>query len=113
MEEDEVTEITEDEEEDTEEEEIGDFQGGIADLVGVASMEREEAGEDREMRADFASVRNSTGFEVDTVPITDSEPPIGDNVCPTIIISFGMIYLQCPIDRAIKQLKVVVEMKPT
>ena len=60
---------------------------------------------------DFASVRNSTGF-VDAVPIMDLEPPIGDNVCPTIIINFWMIYLQCPIDRTIKQLKVAVEMKP-
>ena len=61
---------------------------------------------------DFASVRNSTGFEVDVVPIMDSEPPISDNVCPTIIISFGLIYLQRSIDRIIKQLKVAVEMKP-
>jgi len=40
----------------------------------VANVGRERAGEDREMWADLASVRNSTECEVDAVPIIrDSE----------------------------------------
>ena len=62
--------------------------GGLEDLddVGhVASVGREDAGEDREMWADFASVQNSTGCEVEAVPIMqDSEPSISDSVSPII-----------------------------
>ena len=40
----------------------------------MANVGRERAGEDREMWADLASVRNSTECEVDAVPIIrDSE----------------------------------------
>jgi hypothetical protein len=67
----------------------------------VASVGREDAGEDREMWAGFASVRNSTGCEVEAVPIRqDLEPSISDSVSP--IINSGKIYLVCPIDRTIK-----------
>ena len=80
---------------------VGDFGGGLEDLDDVASVGREDTGEDREMWTDFASVRNSTGGEVEAVPIMqDSEPSISDSVSP--IINSGKIYLQCPINRTIK-----------
>jgi len=67
----------------------------------VASVGRDEAGKDHEMWADFASVRNSTGCEVEAVPIMqDSEPSISDSI--RRIINSGKIYLLCPIDRIIK-----------
>ena len=80
---------------------VGDFWGGLEDLDDMASVGREDAGEDREMWADFASVRNSTGCEVEAVPIMqDSEPSISDSVSP--VINSGKIYLRCPINRTIK-----------
>ena len=75
----------------------------------MVSAGRAEVVKDREMSADFASVRNSTGFEIEAVPIM-MEQSIGDSV--SAIISFGKIYLLSPIDRTIKRLKVAVEMKP-
>ena len=62
------------EEEDVEGSEIGDFLGGIDDLpVGtMVSVGREEVGENGERRDEFASGRNSVGFEVEPVPITNS-----------------------------------------
>ena len=53
-------------EEDTEEVEIGEFWGGMEDLDSMASVGREEAGEDCEMWADLDSVQNS---ELEAVPI--------------------------------------------
>ena len=80
---------------------VGNFWGGLEDLDNVASVGREDAGKDREMWTNFASVRNSTGCEVEALPIMqDSEPSISDSVSP--IINSGKIYLQCPINRTIK-----------
>ena len=67
----------------------------------MAGVGREDADDDREMWANFASLQNSTGCEVEAVPIMqDSEPSISDNVSP--IINSGKIYLLCQINRAIK-----------
>ena len=48
-----------DEEEDAEEEDIGEFWGGMEDLGSVVRVGREEAAEDSEMWADLDSVWNS------------------------------------------------------
>ena len=53
-------------EEDTEEEDIGKFWGGMEDPGSVARVGREEAGEDHEMWADLDSMQNS---KVEAVPI--------------------------------------------
>ena len=75
--------------------------GGLEDLDNVASVGREDTGEDHELWADFASVQNSTRGEVEAVPIMqDSEPSISDSMSP--IINSRKIYLQCPINRTIK-----------
>jgi len=76
----------------------------------VANVGRERAGEDREMWADLASVRNSTECEVDAVPIIrDSELSINDSVSP--LNSFGSEDVLTMFDSTIKRLKAAVEMK--
>jgi hypothetical protein len=78
-----------DEEEDTEEEDIGEFWGGMEDLGSVARVGREEAAEDCEMWADLESVWNS---EVEAVPIIrDSEPSINDSMSPVVSFISGDI----------------------
>ena len=94
-------------EEDTEEVEIGEFWGGMEDLDSMASVGREEAGEDCEMWADLDSVQNS---ELEAVPIVwDLEPSINDSVSP--IISFISGDILNMFDRTTNQVKAKVEMK--
>ena len=59
----------------------------------MASVGREEGGKDHEMWANFAPVRNSTGCEVEAIPIMqDSEPSFTDDSMSHVINS-GKIYL--------------------
>jgi hypothetical protein len=96
-----------DEEEDAEEEDIGEFWGGMEDPGSVARVGREEAAEDCEMWADLDSVRNS---EVEAVPIIrDSEPSINDSVSPVVSFISGDILTM--FDRTTNRVKVAVEMK--
>ena len=96
-----------DEEEDAEEEDIGEFWGGMEDPGSVARVGREEAAKDCEMRGDLDSVQNS---EVEAVPIIrDSELSIIDNV--SSLTSFGNEDVLTMFDRTIKRLKAVMEMK--
>ena len=96
-----------DEEEDAEEEDIGEFWGGMEDPGSVARVGREEAAEDCEMRGDLDSVQNS---EVEAVPIVrDSELSINGSVSPVVSFISGDILTM--FDRTTNQVKVAVEMK--
>ena len=96
-----------DEEEDAEEEDIGEFWGGMENPGSVARVGREEAAEDCEMWADLYSVWNS---KVEAVPIIwDLELSINDSVSPVISFISGDILPM--FNRTTNWVKVVVEMK--
>jgi hypothetical protein len=107
---------------DSEEEDPEDFWRGIdnSDLGTMVSVEGEEVGEDGEMQNNFASVRNSVGFEVPVEPVPimrELEPSLNEsrhNDSVSTIIGFGIkikIYLPYLINRTIKLLNAAVKMK--
>ena len=79
----------------TEQEDIGEFWGGMEDLDSEAGVGREEAGKDHEMWAGSDSVWNSEVEAVPIVQLRDSKVSINDSVSPIILALSAEIYLLC------------------